>query len=494
MPWLVLSWLLIVSIAGGAFIIRPLAPWLRFAFSVASLVALTFVLSPIVGSTLQPRFSTAVGNYQALSERLVVAAWWFVLARVAVTAGQTLLRINHQQHPARLAVDLVAGAVYLGVAIAVADLAFGVSVTGLVATSGIIAIVLGLALQNTLGDLFSGIAIGIDRPFRVGDYILIEGGFEGRVIETNWRSTRLSTATNDVATMPNSVVAKSRILNLSSPTETRKATVKVILDPTVLPKQGVVLLQAAALNAAALPSDPAPSVLCTELTGDGASYEVTFSARLANLGHARSDLLQQISRHARYAGVALATLNGTPIRQVAAPDAIRLLREAHVLDALSEEERAALAARLVPHRGEAGEIIFTEGGALASLFIIATGAFEVTRVDARGSRVIGTIGPGDYFGELALLTGAPNAATVRSLTPFLAYEVGKAMIAPLLDQNPALLHALEEGASKAQVVLGRAIAAQVCDGPAQNARLLDRIRAFFNAKEAEPAKLGARAG
>jgi small-conductance mechanosensitive channel/CRP-like cAMP-binding protein len=494
MPWLALSWLLIALAIAVAILLRSRSPWLRLASSVVSMAALTFSLLPLVGSILQPRFSSDPGSFAALSERLFVAAWWLLFARIAVTTGQAVLRVNHRQHAAKLAADLVAGAVYLGAWIAVADLAFGVSVTGLVATSGIIAIVLGLALQSTLGDLFSGIAIGIDRPFHVGDFISIEGGIEGRVIETNWRSTRISTATNDVATVPNSVVAKSRIVNFSTPTETRTATVKVVLDPNVLPIRGVTLLHAAALNAGAPAPHPAPSVVCTELSGDGATYEISFSARIGSFGAARSELLQQVSRHARYAGVALATQNGTPLVAVTAPDVVQLLRETHLLESLTENERTLLAARLIAHRGEAGYALFEQGGARTSLFMVATGAFEMTRDDGRGPQLVGTLGPGDYIGELALLTGAPNVATVRALTPFLVYEVGKAMIAPLLEQNPALLHSLEEGASKAQALLGRVIATQVCEVPAQNSHLLDRIRTFFNAREGEPPKSIARVG
>ena len=179
MPWPFLScWLLIVLTIAAIVFWRPRPPWLRLALGLVSIVALTLILWPMVGSATQPRFSGDPGSFEALSEKLFVAAWWLLLARVLILSGQAVLRINRQQHAAQLAVDLIAGAVYLGAAIAIADLAFGVSVTGLLATSGIIAIVLGLALQSTLGDLFSGIAIGIDRPFHVGDHILIDGAIE----------------------------------------------------------------------------------------------------------------------------------------------------------------------------------------------------------------------------------------------------------------------------------------------------------------------------
>ena len=75
---------------------------------------------------------------------------------------------------------------------------FGLSLQGIVATSGVLAIVLGLALQNTLGDVFSGLSMSVEKPYEVGDAILLEGGVEGEVIQINWRSTHVQNTQNDV--------------------------------------------------------------------------------------------------------------------------------------------------------------------------------------------------------------------------------------------------------------------------------------------------------
>ena len=94
---------------------------------------------------------------------------------------------------------------------------FALPVTGVVATSGIVAIVLGLALQNTLADVFAGIAVGSEGPFRVGDRIQLNDNLEGVVVQVNWRSIRIQTDGDDIAIIPNSVVAKAAIVNRSFP-------------------------------------------------------------------------------------------------------------------------------------------------------------------------------------------------------------------------------------------------------------------------------------
>ncbi len=478
MPWISLSCIVLLLSGAAPFLPGARRPALRLSVTLVLLAALTLSLSHLVESPVDPHFE-AGNRTLLLSEKVFVALWWLLVARVTIAAGQIALKVNHAHRSSRLASDLASAIVYLGAAIAILDLAFGISVTGLIATSGIIAIVLGLALQSTLGDLFSGIAIGIDRPFKVGDVVMIEGTVEGRVVETNWRSTRVATATNDIATIPNSVIAKSRITNRSAPSESHMGSAKITLDPAVPPAHAIAVLQASIRNAELVSDNPMPTVSCTDLAGDGAVYEISFSAPLPKLVGARSDLLNQVARHLRYNGIAFARTGGVPITPVQAPDALEILNDLALLDALQGDDRAHLASELVRREGGVGETLFVEGGATASLFVIAKGAFEVSQLHDHGPHRLGTLGPGDFIGEMALLMGTPNAATVKALTPFAAYELTKEMIAPLLAKNPELAHALEAGASRAQAMLERAVAAQACPKPAATPLLVDRIRAFF---------------
>ena len=487
MKWIALSWIVLILSGIGPFMPWAHRPLPRLAAALGCLAALTLSLGRLVGSAIDPHF-TSSDSTTILSEKLFVALWWLLVARCAIAVGQIALRVDRQHHSSRLASDLAAAIVYLGAMIAILDLSFGVSVTGLIATSGIIAIVLGLALQSTLGDLFSGIAIGIDRPFKVGDVVMIEGAVEGRVVDTNWRSTRVATASNDIATVPNSVVAKSRITNRSVPSESHMGSAKIVLDPAVPPLKALTMLRSSVLNAQLVSENPPPTVACTELSGDGATYEVNFSAPLPLLVDARSDLLHQVSRHARYNGIAFARGSGAPITPVTPPDALGLLDDILILEAVRGDDRVVLAANLVRREGRAGDAIFTQGGSLASLFVIAKGAFEVTREDTQGRRRIGTIGPGDFVGEFALLTGTAHAATVMALTPFVVYELTKNMIAPLLESNPDLLHALESAASRVRASLDRTVASQAGPGMLDRAHVLDRIRTFFGVRDRSPAK------
>ena len=85
--------------------------------------------------------------------------------------------------------------------------------TGLLATSGVVAVVLGFALQNTLSDVFSGIALNMEHPYRQGDWIRLDTGFEGEVVEINWRATHLRSREDTDIVQPNSGMATARIVN-----------------------------------------------------------------------------------------------------------------------------------------------------------------------------------------------------------------------------------------------------------------------------------------
>jgi small-conductance mechanosensitive channel len=178
---------------------------------------------------------------------VLVVAWWLASARVVVGVLYFALRHDQRLRSAKLVVDLIAAAIYVGTVVIVLKSVLALPVTGLFATSGVVAIVLGLALQSTLADVFSGIAVGIEAPFQVGDRISLGADIEGRVIETNWRSIRVQTDGEDIAIIPNSVMAKLQIVNRSVPTRRRTVSAKVRCLATVDPERVIQVLDEAAL-------------------------------------------------------------------------------------------------------------------------------------------------------------------------------------------------------------------------------------------------------
>jgi small-conductance mechanosensitive channel len=171
---------------------------------------------------------------------------WLVKGLLNLILRRTIFPNDDQPHARRLFADLASGFVYVVAFAGIMDTVLKEPISTVLATSGVLAIVLGLALQNTLADVFSGLAINIERPFGAGDWITLPGDVEGQVMEINWRATRVRTLRNDIIVIPNSVVAKGIVTNHRRLSEPRFCRIEIAIDLSI-PAPRVI----AALNEAA---------------------------------------------------------------------------------------------------------------------------------------------------------------------------------------------------------------------------------------------------
>jgi small-conductance mechanosensitive channel len=450
--------------------------WLRFTTSAALLALLTVAIVYTIGSPLEPKFKDDMSS-DRLWQQIVVSLWWVMTARLAGEIIRASAMIKRFSGEGQLFSDLMAGLIYLAVALTIVKTVFGFPIGGLVATSGIIAIVLGLALQNTLADVFAGIAVGIERPYAIGDLVWFEGPIEGEVVQINWRSVQIKTFGNDIATIPNSLVAKSRFINRSVPSMRRSDSVQVPCPRAQQPEQVVQLIQQAILLCPNVLEKPPASIALVRVGRRMNHYEISFSvANSSLLWQTKSMLLREVLRQFKSGAAAFHIREGH--MQESEPASPSILDIA-LFEPLSQEKRVELEGQLVRKAMEIGDILFAQGDTEASLFIIHSGVLEVSRGDKRNSTVIGRIGAGDYIGEIGMLTGAEHAATVKALTQCIVYELRKEFVAPLIQAQPELLRAFEASAKRGQARIDRSVAASVGAETVPPSQLLDRMRAFF---------------
>src|SRR5437764_10397773 len=191
---------------------------------------------------------------------LLKVAWWLWTAWFLVGVLRAFVIFQRSPREAKLLQDLLAGLIYLACVFAIVSYVFDLPIQGLLATSGVVAIILGLALQSTLGDVFSGIVLSFSRPYRPGDWISIDGGTDGRVIEMNWRATHVLTARRDLAIVPNSTIAKSIIVNVSSPSGIHGNTVTLQVGSRTPPSFAAEVIERALLNCRLILPEPAPAI------------------------------------------------------------------------------------------------------------------------------------------------------------------------------------------------------------------------------------------
>lgn len=238
----------------------------------------------------------AVGtqSYLGTSARIL---WWVHLAWAVIGFVRLYIVLEHRQREARLIQDLLVAVVYLGVTLAIIGFVFGAPIGTLVATSGVVAIILGLALQNTLGDLFSGIALTLGRPFTIGDWILLADTTEGRVVQTNWRSTQILTSANNIVVVPNSVIAKVSLTNLTRPDEVHMVALRLCLAASQPLPEAVELLLEAMTSCPHVVHQPQPGVAITGI--DSLSIDVELQFRVtgpATRTLTRNEVIQAVQK------------------------------------------------------------------------------------------------------------------------------------------------------------------------------------------------------
>jgi small-conductance mechanosensitive channel/CRP-like cAMP-binding protein len=430
----------------------------RAVMRVVFLVMLSIVLLHAGVVPWQQLTLTGVPLQDAVHALLKIA-WWLWAAWFLVAFMRVFVVIEHRPREGKLIQDLLAGLVYLAAIFAIISYVFNLPISGLLATSGVIAIVLGLALQSTLGDLFSGIVLDFSRPYRPGDWISIDGTTDGRVIEIIWRATHVLTAKRDLAIVPNSTIAKAKVVNSSSPSDVHGMMVTVRLDAKTPPatatpsltghrfcavEVGTEILQYAVLNTRLILATPAPLVSVKAISADAVEFEISFFVeQLAQSIRAQNELLAQISRHLAATGISLTSSQNQPYAppQAAAPESAKTAAEraidlVAIFDSLNAEERKALAAKTKQRPYDFGDILVKPGEAFHSLFIIGAGVVSVTKVHSEGEIELVRMGPGDHFGDIGLVAENPMDVTLRALAPIMTYELTKEDLVPVIGTRP----------------------------------------------------------
>lgn len=423
--------------------------------------------------------------------RLVGVAWWLVLALLVIVLLDRVVWPHFAargMNVPRLLPQIIRAVVVATAFFGIVSSLFEQSLTGLLATSGVIAIVLGFATQTTLADIFSGIAINIERPYRVGDWIQIDNTIVGQVTETNWRATRLRSAEGNAIIMPNSKLAAAQIVNYDYPSSRYQSSVKIVLDIRIPPERAAAALRAGALDSPRVLPDPPPRAIMREYRDNAVLWEVQYWV------DGFDDAPQVRDEVARGVWVALdvselgpGVFPDKPPKPPAAGvgEARRLLGHVDLFRNLDLPTQSELAAAMRRHIFQAGETVVRRGDAAESLYIVAEGMLDVRiELPHRGRTVAARIGGGEVFGEMSLLTGAPRSADVVALVDTVAYEVSKPALAAILRRLPNLAEELGEivaARRMANLAIARTIEPDErrVAAKAEGDAILARMRDFF---------------
>ncbi|WP_144149005.1 mechanosensitive ion channel family protein [Paraburkholderia sp. BCC1884] len=375
-----------------------------------------------------------------LLAQVLEVVWWLQGARL-VTILLDRAVLPETWHKERLFQDVFGALVFLAAAVGAIAFVLELPVRGLLATSGALAVVLGLAIQSTLNDVFSGVVLNATEPFRIGDWITI-GEVEGKVVESNWRATSLLNGQGNIVVIPNSVAARTNIVNANQPSHTHGISVMLPIKPSVRPATVLQALVNAAASSENVLTDPKPLVSVRRATNDAIEYEIVcYVDSLSKKVEVRNELFDLAHRHLLSRGVVLHPLSVADPTLAGSDEQQRLLRNVLIFQALDDHEIGELAPQLTRHEFDADETIY-DGADVSGheLHILARGVAKVS-VPKDGSAVeLRRLAPGDSIGQSGILAGVRSTVTVSALTRVVVLRLDKAALTPILTRHPEVAH------------------------------------------------------
>ena len=380
--------------------------------------------------------------------------WWLIPAFLLNLASEkfiwTPLEIKSGRQIPNIVRLFLSFLIYFMAIVGIVAFVYDEQLTSILATSGVIAMIIGLAIQINISNIFSGIAINIERPFRLDDWVQIGDFEEGKVVDITWRSTRILTRKECILSIPNSMAAESPILNFCFPKDVFWLWPTVYVHPKHSPERVKKILLDALLSANhKVLKKPAPIVFFTGINEWAAGYWIAFCADdYANKYSILEEVWTRVWFHLNRAGITPAVQRQEihlfkGIKERGGEEAtkpITLLKEIEIFKPFSEEAKQQLSQNIRRHRFEQEDVIVKQGDAGDSLFIIVEGVVAVrVKTDEGKIKEVARIGAGDFFGEMALLTGEDRTATVVAIVDTYLFELTKADIRPLIIKQPEVL-------------------------------------------------------
>jgi CRP-like cAMP-binding protein len=315
----------------------------------------------------------------------------------------------------------------------------------LLTTSAVGAVVVGFALQDTLGNLFAGLAIQIERPFRVGQWVRVLDR-EGEVQEITWRATKLRTKEGQFLIVPNSTISKEMVLNYSEPTIPTQIEVEVGASYLTPPNEVRSAIHEAIARAPLAMKTPAPQVLVKGFGSSSIDYSAYFWIENYGLDREARD---QVRTNLWYVFRRRNIEIPWPIQIEYSRDEEPIRSEAHVVRAaeylsqvdlfktLSAESRLQLSKAADEHLFADGEAIVRQDAEGDSMFVVLSGQARV--VIEPSEQEVAVIPAGGFFGEMSMLTGDRRTATVKAVGDVTVLEIEARDFRELAISHPDLL-------------------------------------------------------
>jgi small-conductance mechanosensitive channel/CRP-like cAMP-binding protein len=469
-PWTLL--LLAAMLVTLAALIKQVDPRRRKRIRRATILYMlyltTFVFAAILGIVHAEGWARRVWFLADLMEVLVIIDFVAILLFDLVLLA---LRIE----VANIVHDLALGAAYILAFIGILHRS-GVQLSGIIATSAVVTVVLGLSLQATLGNVLGGIALQLDDSIHIGDWVQLASGQQGRISAIRWRHTVVETRNWDTILVPNSALLGENITILGQRQDQpvqHRMWVYFNVDFRYSPEEVIHTIDDALQSTpiANVSASPAPHCICYDFARQGADSFGYYAVRYWLTDLAADDPTSSAVRVRIYvalkrAGIPLAVPGQAIWVSMDDPQhrerkvqrelqhRIELLQQIEMFSGLSHDDRQRLAEGMQPAPFGRGEIITRQDSAAHWLYVLTKGECEVrVRGDGGAEKRVAALGAPNVFGEMGVMTGERRTASVVAATEVECYRIDKDVFKSVLRTRPEMADVISQVMAKRRVEL-----------------------------------------
>jgi small-conductance mechanosensitive channel/CRP-like cAMP-binding protein len=492
--WRIFLWLLAVPgiyvslVLLGRFLKRRHGVRLSWLYHPFALGCALYIPANLLGLEADwPDFIPYVG------EGTVILGAVFLIALVDRYVWELYFKQKHNVEVPKFLAEIVRVGILLAIVFLVMEYKHHTTLNSLLFTSGLAAVILGLAMQDSVGNIIAGLTLQFGKPYRHGDWLLLDKTY-AQVIEVNWRSTRLKTNDDIVIEIPHRQMAAQTIVNLNRPEMIHAMRISVGIDYNAPPTRVKDILVHATSNARGVASEPRPKVYLKNFGDSSIEYEIKFwladqSQYFDVCDAIRTNVWYSLQRNGIKIPFPIRTVQlERPQRnkQLEVQTAARaILRQQPLFKCLNDEQLDALLPRgRVVHFGRSEKLI-QQGDNGDSMFVLVEGEASVM-VERNGFQThVATLKSGDCFGEMSLLTGERRSATIMANLDCEVVEIGKNVLATSLKDHPNLVQKLSELLALRQMENDGALAASARPTEVESKQteyettFVTRLRSFF---------------
>lgn len=427
--------------------------------------------SPETKVSIESKMSqTATSLFDNILRIFKVLLWMCLIIAIVrfinILIFNTALRNTSNYELATLLRNVISIVIYVAAFTTIFKSQFpGTDLSTLFAGSTIVGVVIGLALQDTLGNLFAGIAMQADQPFQLGDVINVQNKATGIVESISWRGVKIRTFQNKVILVSNSIISKE-FIEVSAKDNLNARLVFFNTLYSTSPTKIIQLIRDVVRQVENVSPKIRPVVRIRSLGENGIDWEVKYWLDDYTKYNDTDALIRQriwyaFQREKIHFAFPIRTLHyeSQPLEADSTESVNEIflrLSDVEIFAPLSDEETQKLAEKCETKIFSPNEPIVRKGQEGKSMFVVHKGSVKIQIIEDGIPKTVNTLQEGEIFGEMGLFTGEPRSADVIAAEETKVLEIKHTAVKPLFKKNPNLAEALSQTIAERRAMLASA--------------------------------------